>query len=170
MAQPSMLYKLIVMYMLENSEEPLSNSQISDFMLEKEYTNYFQLQQTFSDLTEAGLITAETVRNATYYRLSKEGVTTLSYFDQEISPGIKKDVRVFLKERNMQTKNSVIAAADYYENDHGSYPVRCQILEKGSSRLDVTLVMPSEEAAKAVAENWKKKSQDIYAYLMEELM
>ena len=34
------LYKLIILYMLQNVNFPLSNTQISDFILEKEYTNY----------------------------------------------------------------------------------------------------------------------------------
>ena len=33
------LYKLIILYMLQNVNFPLSNTQISDFILEKEYTN-----------------------------------------------------------------------------------------------------------------------------------
>lgn len=41
MAEPFTLYKLIVLYMLEKVDFPLSNTQISDFFLEKEYTNYF---------------------------------------------------------------------------------------------------------------------------------
>ena len=33
------LYKLIILYMLQNVNFALSNTQISDFILEKEYTN-----------------------------------------------------------------------------------------------------------------------------------
>ena len=47
MAQPFTLYKLIVLYMLDNSQSPLTNSQISDFILEKEYTNYFIYSRLF---------------------------------------------------------------------------------------------------------------------------
>ncbi|MDE6961360.1 MAG: DUF4364 family protein, partial [Lachnospiraceae bacterium] len=39
------LYKLIVLKMLSFLDHPLTNSQISEFILEKEYTNYFTLQQ-----------------------------------------------------------------------------------------------------------------------------
>ena len=39
------LYKLIVLYMLNKVNFPLTNTQLSEFILEKEYTNYFTLQQ-----------------------------------------------------------------------------------------------------------------------------
>ena len=45
MASPFTTYKLIILYMLQNSEGDLTNSQITDFILDRKYTNYFQLQQ-----------------------------------------------------------------------------------------------------------------------------
>ena len=50
------LYKLIILYMLQNVNFPLSNTQISDFILEKEYTNYFHLQEALSELQDTKLI------------------------------------------------------------------------------------------------------------------
>ena len=47
-----MLYKLMVLYMLNKVDFPLTNSQISEFILDREYTDYFQLQKVLSELTE----------------------------------------------------------------------------------------------------------------------
>ena len=52
MASPFTTYKLIILYMLQNSEGDLTNSQITDFILERKYTNYFQLQQAISELVK----------------------------------------------------------------------------------------------------------------------
>ncbi len=35
------LYKLMILYLIEKVDFPLSNSQISEFILDKGYTNYF---------------------------------------------------------------------------------------------------------------------------------
>ena len=43
MAEPFTIYKLIVLYMALHSREALTNSQISDFVLNRDYTDYFQL-------------------------------------------------------------------------------------------------------------------------------
>ena len=42
---PLTLYKLIVLYMLDKVKFKLTYSQISGFILEKEYTNFLTLQQ-----------------------------------------------------------------------------------------------------------------------------
>ena len=48
MADTLSLYKLIILKMLEQVEYPLTNSQITEFILDKEYTNYFTVQQALS--------------------------------------------------------------------------------------------------------------------------
>lgn len=39
------LYKLMILYMLSKVNFPLSNVQISTFMLDNEYTSYFTFQE-----------------------------------------------------------------------------------------------------------------------------
>lgn len=51
MGESLTLYKLIVLYMLEKVDFPLTNAQISGFILDKGYTTYFHLQQALSELT-----------------------------------------------------------------------------------------------------------------------
>ena len=63
MAEAQTLYKLIILYMLDKVNFPLSNAQLSEFILEKEYTDYFTVQQAISELVETKLIRVETVRN-----------------------------------------------------------------------------------------------------------
>ena len=55
--------------MLQNTEDTLTNSQISEFILDREYTNYFHLQQAISELTHGKTIITiahrlATIRNA----------------------------------------------------------------------------------------------------------
>lgn len=156
--------------MLRNSENPLTNSQISEFILDREYTNYFHLQQAISELVEAELLEKQTVSNASYYRITEEGQNTLSYFETELSSEIKKEVKDYLKTRGCQIPERILAPADYYETPQGSFAVRCQLIEKNVSLLDLNITAPTREAAKSIARNWSRKSQDIYAAIMEELV
>jgi predicted transcriptional regulator len=72
MSTPFTIYKLIVLYMLQNTDDTLTNSQISEFILDREYTNYFHLQQAISELVEAELITMDTRSNTSHYRITEE--------------------------------------------------------------------------------------------------
>ena len=93
MSTPFTIYKLIVLYMLQNTDDTLTNSQISEFILDREYTNYFHLQQAISELVEAELITMDTRSNVSHYRITEDGIKTLSFFQKDVSPEIKQEVR-----------------------------------------------------------------------------
>ena len=103
MATPFTVYKLIVLYMLQNTENTLTNSQISEFILDREYTNYFHLQQAISELVEAELITMDTRSNVSHYRITEDGIKTLSFFQKDLSPEIKQEVREYLKSYRLQS-------------------------------------------------------------------
>lgn len=170
MATPFTVYKLIVLYMLQHSESSLTNSQISEFILEKEYTNYFHLQQAISELVESELIEKVTRSNVSHYNLTEEGQKTLSYFQQDLSPEIRGEVKDYLKSGGYEAAERIITPADYYISAQGSYTVHCQLIEKNTSLIDLTMTAPNLEAAKSMCRKWSGKSQEIYDKIMEELL
>lgn len=50
MAEAFTLYKLIILYMLDKVDFPLTNSQISEFVLDKGYTDYSNSSRLFLNL------------------------------------------------------------------------------------------------------------------------
>ena len=84
LAEPMTLYKLMNLYMLKQVNFPLTNAQLSNFFLDRDYTTYFTLQQALNELLEAGLIRQETLRNSTRYEITKEGEDTLEFFGNHI--------------------------------------------------------------------------------------
>ena len=170
MAEPFTIYKLIVLYMAHHSKKALTNSQISEFVLDRDYTDYFQLQKVLSELTETGLLNKRTISNSSYYELTEEGSNTLSYFEKNLSQEIKKEIEEYLKNCGYEKEARILTPADYYTTPQGGYAVRCQIIEKDSTVLDLNLIAPGKEAAQAICRNWAHKSQDIYSTLMAELI
>ena len=96
LSEPLTLYKLMILYMLKRVKFPLTNSQISEFFLSKEYTTYFTLQQALAELTDAHLIQVETTQNSTLYELTREGEDTLGFFGKKISDLIIQDMEEYL--------------------------------------------------------------------------
>lgn len=156
MSEPFTLYKLIVLYMLEKLDFPLTNGQISEFILDKGYTTYFTLQQALSEMVESNLIREEFVHNRTLYHLTEEGLETIQYFKTNISSAIREDVDAFIEEKRYELKDEVSVKADYYKNMSHEFSVRCQIIENASPLIDLTLTVPTEEEAIAVTNNWNK--------------
>lgn len=166
---PLTLYKLIVLYMLNRVSFPLTNAQISNFILEKEYTNFMTLQQAISELTDAGMISPRTIRNRTHLDITEEGIQTLNYFGSRISDSIKQDINTFFKENELALRNEVSVQSNFYKSTSGEYEAHLVAKEKGISLVDITLSVPTEEVAATICDNWQKKNENIYQYLIQEL-
>lgn len=164
------LYKLMILYMLSRVNFPLNNNQISDFMLTKNYTDYFTLQEVLSDLTSSNFIVADVYRNTTQYHLTETGTDTISFFHTRISDGIKKDIEQYLTDNKYELKNEVGTIADYYLSPNHDYIVHCQVKEGDSTLIELSLSVPSEEAANEMCSKWKDSSQEIYDFVMHTLI
>jgi DNA-binding PadR family transcriptional regulator len=164
------LYKLMTLYMLNKVNFPLTNTQISGFFLDKEYTTYFVFQQVVSELLESKFITAETVRNTSYYRITDLGIETIELFNDKIPVDIIDDMDIFLIENKYEMRNEVGTTSDYYKSTNQDYIVNCQIKEGNSSLIELNLSVPSEDVAEIMCNNWKDASQEIYSMIMKRLM
>lgn len=170
MSETFTLYKLIVLYMLSKVDFPLTNAQISEFILDKGYTTFFKLQQALSELIATDLIREETVHNRTLYHLTEDGEESIYFFKNKISKPIQDDIDQFLKEKKYDLKNETAVKADYYKNTAGEFSVRCQVTEQQEPLIDLTLSVPTEAEAEKIAANWQKKNQNVYAFLMAQLL
>ncbi len=167
--EPMTLYKLIVLYMLNKVSFPLTKSQISDFILEKEYTNFLTLQQALSELTANGLLEEKVLRNRTYLMATAAGTDTLHYFENRISDAIKADIISYLQENELELRNEVSVTSNYYKVTGGDFAAELTAREEGQELISIKLTVPTKELAAGVCENWQRKNQELYQYLTAQL-
>ena len=166
------LYKMIVLYALSRVEHPLTKSQLIDFFLEKDYTDYLTLQSVFAQLTEAGFLSQEQNRNRTRLSLTEEGKNTLSLFDNELTEEIKKDVDQFLRSNALSLRQVAFVTADYHMDPKNSkaYLAELSLKEQGHTLLSFTLSLPTEQLAESVCKKWEACHEDVYSAVMSQLL
>lgn len=165
------LYKLIIMYMLDKVEFPLTNTQIAQFFLDEEYTNYFNVQKAINELIEDGFVFLNVNRNTSYYHLSTEGRESLKFFESRIPNSIVDDIDMFLVNNKYELRNEVGTVSDYYRASNGDYVVHCQVKEGDSTLIEVNVSTPDSEIASRMCAAWEEKdcSQEIYQYIIGKL-
>ena len=164
LAEPMTLYKLMNLYMLHQVNFPLTNAQLSNFFLDREYTTYFTLQQALNELLDAGLVKKETMRNSSRYEITKEGEETLEFFGKNISPAIVSDMDEY------RMRNEVGLISDFYKSTNQDYIVHCEVREGKAVLVNLDISVPDKEQAEIMCNHWKDRSQEIYAYVMKSLM
>lgn len=164
------LYKLIVLEMLSNSKTPLSNAQISDYILGHEYTDFLTLQQVFSDLTYDNFVIADVTENRTIYSLTSEGRQTINDFRFKLNSSIKDDIHTYLKEHEVEISDD-LSIQTYYDRNvkTGEYDAELIATERDIEIIRLKLSVPSRDIAERVCQNFRDKNSAIYEYLTKEL-
>ena len=170
MTNPGILYRLIVLQLLNQSAQPLTNTQITSFMLETDYTSYFTVQQTLYDLCSSELIVSESTRGNMIYHITDEGKKTLEFFHDKISDAIKADIDLFLSENGSRLESESTALCDYYKTSDGKYKTHLVIRSNNENLFDLTIDVGTKEQAQALCANWKSQHTEAYFRLMELLL
>ena len=171
MTEPMTVYKLMILYMLKRVDYALSNVQLSEFFVDRQYIDYFTLQLVLNDLVMTKLIRMETVREVTRYELTSEGEEVLGYFSDRINGDARLDMDQYLKENNFRLKNENSILSDYRKSPQGSeYEVDCQIREGRNMLIGLKLSAMTEEMAARMCDRWKEKSSEIYEFIIRTLL
>ncbi len=170
MTDSNTIYKLMILYMLNKLDSQLTNAQLFSFFIEKEYTDYFNIQQTLSELVDSGFVEMIVIRNTSYYSITSEGYESLTFFKNQIPKGALEDITTYLEEHKYTLKNEVGTIADYYKHTNGDYIAHCQIMEGKSLLYELNIAVPSEEEASKICSNWDGYSEDIYSTIMKTLL
>lgn len=166
---PLTLYKLIVLYMLNRVTFPLTKAQVCDFILEKEYTNFMTLQQAISELMDADMIFARSIRNRTHLELTESGRETLDFFHNRISSTIKAEIDSYFIDNEFELKNELSVYSNYYQVPGGEYNSELVVREKDVELINLKLSVPTEGLAVAICDKWESNHEDIYKYVVEKL-
>ena len=164
------LYKLMILYMLDSTDQFMTKAQISEFILSRGYTDYFNLNIIINEMIDTELIRSKTKRNHINLEITEEGRRTLGEFSTRVSEEIKKEITDYLKEKEYDLRNKISVQTNYYKNVSDSYTAELFINEDNSELVSIKLILPSEENAVSVCRNWDKKSAEIYKALMQQLL
>lgn len=163
-------YKLLILYILDNAEIPMNNSEITQFLLENNYMNYFLAQQFISELVSSKFIEFSTEDGQEYYHLSKAGEATLSFFNDRIPQALKEEVdKKYQKKKEEMIKDSQIIG-NYYKKNDSEYIVNLKVIEKDITLFTMSLNVVSNKQAKMICNNWKENPQEIYKKIIDLLI
>ena len=164
------LYKLIILFLLSKVDFPLTNAQILNIILDLDYTNYFNIQYSISELYDSELITNQKVGNKSYYRITELGMETLSFFNNLISQAIQDEILEHLKKNQYSLRDEVSTLSEYFKLKGNDYMVRLRVIESNEPIIDLSITVPSEDDAINICDNWGDQSQQVYAYILTSLL
>lgn len=157
--------KLILLYIIDQSNVPLTNEEITEFIMENNYMNYFLIQQYLTELIESEFIKYIDKEDSKKYTLSNKGKVTLSYFKDRISDKIKKEIsNKFLKVEE-EIKRAAQVVGEYFKKSDREYVTNLKLIEGNETLLSLSLKVTTIEQAERICNTWKNNTEYIYKTL-----
>ena len=169
-SEPNTFYKLIILYTLSKVETPIPPGIISDYIVERGFTNYYTLQQAVSELLEADLIREDITYHLSYYSITDDGHETLELFGEPLSYEIRNEIDEYLTSKKYEIINEASFISDYHKTEDGTYLATCTLREGTHVLFHVELDVTVEDDAVKVCENWKESSESIYQMALKQLL
>lgn len=162
--------KLLLLYIIEISPKPFNKEELSEFILEKEYMNYFLIQQYLSELLSSNFIELLEEDSEEIYRIMESGKVALSYFQDRISDEIKIDLEEEFENRKKQDLIKTQILCDYYEKENTQCVVNIKLVEKEDALFSLYLDVSSKKQAELICEKWKENPEHIYKSIINLLI
>ncbi len=160
----------MVLYMLHKADFALTSSQVTEFILDRGYTNYFTIQKAIYELEDDGLIQTKQTYNSSYHTITTTGIETLGNFTGMISSEIRNDIDAYLAKHRYQLKSQNEVTADYHRVRSGDYLVTCELKDRKELLARIELTAMDEAQARTICENWRKQHEAVYEQLVHTLI
>ncbi len=162
--------KLLLLYIIDKSKKPLTNSQISEFVLENNYMNYFLIQQFLGELVDSKFIEFSSLKEKKSYSILQKGKLTLHYFEDRIPENIKEDInsKLKIKEKDFERESQIVS--NYFKKNENEYIVNLKLVENDITLFSLYLNVVSKKQAKMICKQWKKQPDSIYKQIFNILL
>ncbi len=162
--------KLIILYILNEVDIPLTKPQLSNIVLENNLINYFTLQQCITELDQYELIKKADNSKKDVYVPTESGLKTLKIFLDRIPKSIVNTISDYIEKNKDIIKKEAQIIADYTKQGESEYIVNLKVMENEIVLIDLKLSVVSSKQAKFICEKWTNSSQKIYKQIMDTLI
>ncbi|MDF2985340.1 MAG: hypothetical protein K0R50_850 [Eubacterium sp.] len=158
--------KLILLYIINNMEAPVSNLLITKIILENKLMNYIFLQQYLDELCDGKFLEKIDPDDKKSYRISSAGKQGLDYFISLIPAGTKSRIDEALSDYIKRIRNETSIVADFVAVNENEYITNLKICEGSFTYIDLKLTVGSRNDARKICNNWTNNSEKLYKKIM----
>ena len=159
--------KVLILYVLEKANKPLTNDVLYKIVLAAVDMNYFYFQQFTLDLINVGYIYSFQKEDQTLYQITDSGKRTLD-LTLYLLPGIIKlraDTNLKPILDSSEEEDSIVA--EYTPLSENHYTIVCKVVENNETVFEVKTFAGSREQAKDIVDNWENNANTIYPQILD---
>lgn len=161
--------KLKLLYILDFIDLPLTNVEITNYILEYGMMDYFSLQLLLSDLCHANFTTIKPYNGNEYYSVSKPGKDALKMFKNKLPEYFVNEVEMNFSHIKKQIEKQREIFGHYYKRKDDEYIVSLQVTEDSTTIFNLSINVADEAAAKNIIKKWEDTPEEIFGKIIKAL-
>lgn len=158
--------KVIILYILDYFNIPITREQLTGFIAAEVVINYFDLPKYIDELIEVGHIEKTESEGNTYLIITESGRDTVKLFIEDISQTLRRTLNDAVDERRKSFSCSTNILAQYVKVDKNEYDVQLSINEGAYRLMYLQLTVLTNKDAKRICENWRNNARFMYGDLL----
>jgi len=164
-------HKIMLLYLINKMDIPLSNSQITQFALEENYMNFYSVQQYLKEMVEIDYLDSSTDNNTTRYTITGDGIKALDALADQIPVQLKNRITKYVTQNRKEVmKGFETTANHFYDRDTGEYIVKCGVYDYDTLLMELNLSVVNIEQARIICNNWKANVGSLHAQIINILL
>ena len=167
----SSLNKLILLFVFDKMEVPLSENTILDMCCSaNNWLAYMDCQPILSQLLDCGWVYNIGTAQSPLYSITPDGRVCLANFFIKIPASTREAISLFIKNNRSKYRRKQECVSDYFMNKDGTYTVSLKIIEPLQPVLELKLVVPNRQTAKNIYNKWGEKASIVNRNIYENLV
>lgn len=162
--------KVLILYLLEKLNKPITNDGLFKIISASNNINYFYFEQYLSDLINDKLIAVQNLEDATVYNITNAGKEALALTKEAIPGIVKLKADTVFKQELANFENSISISAEFIPNNEKNFTVKCKIIENNNTIFEIKTFAGSNDRAKKIVDNWNKNAGEIYPQILNMLL
>ncbi|MDL2214311.1 DUF4364 family protein [Clostridia bacterium OttesenSCG-928-O13] len=156
--------RILLCYLLDSVDSPVSRSQVEEALLGEELVNYFAMAESLSQLRSQGLIDGDD----SGYTITDAGRTVARTLAQDV-PRTVRDAAIRGVIRAQQYASKAAAHRCEIEKTAKGRVVHCSIGDEAGSLFELSLYMPNDLSAQAVRDMFVEHGDGVYKLVLAAL-
>lgn len=158
--------KLKLLYILNYIDLPLTNVEITNYILEYDIWDYFSLQLLLSDLCDAKFTVLKSSMGNDYYTVTDSGKAALNMFSIKLPEYFINEVENNFSHIKKHIEKQRELFGHYYKRKDDEYVVSLQVMENSTLIFNLSVNVPTEDIAKNIIKKWDTIPESIFGQIM----
>ena len=161
--------RLILLYVLNKINMPLTLERIVYIACGNEWMNYFDLSEAIVELTESELLTAVSDAGGKTFVISAAGREALSEFMSRIPYSLRNEIEAFCESNARRIRMVSQNLSRITKSSGGEWNVRLWVEDNGAEQLSISIACPTRTYANELCNRWVDSASDIYQNIIAQL-